>query len=92
MLDIKQSRDNVTNQGLYQRTGQVPLGETIRERQIKFTGHCIRIPTNEPANRFDIYESRIKSSLRSEAPRTKYLNQISSHILQSGEKSLEAGR
>ena len=90
MLGIKQSRNHVTNQSLYQLTGQVPLRETIRERQLKFTGHCIRMPKDEPANRFFIYESRIKSSLRPGAPRTTYLNQISSHILQSGEKSLEA--
>ena len=35
--------------------------------------------------------SRIKSSQQPGAPRTTYLNQISSHILQSGENSLEAG-
>ena len=82
MLGIKQSIDHVTNQSLYQLTGQVPL----HERQLKFTGHCIRMPTDEPTNRFVIYESRIKSSLRSGAPRTTYLNQI---LSQSGEKSLE---
>ena len=38
-----------------------------------------------------LYESRIKSSLRPGAPKTTLLNQISSHILQSGEKSLEVG-
>ena len=54
MLGIKQSRDHVTNQSMYQFIGQVPLRKTIRERQ------------------------------------TTYLNQISSHILQSGEQSLEA--
>ena len=87
----KQSRDHVTNQSLYQLTGQVPLRQTICERQLKFTGHCIRMPTDEPANRFVIYESRIKSSLRPGAPRTTYLNHISSHILQFGEKFLEEG-
>ena len=30
MLGIKQSRDHVTNQSLYQLTGQVALQETIR--------------------------------------------------------------
>ena len=76
MLGIKQSREHMTNQSLYQLTGQVPIRETIhiRERQLKFTGHCIRMPTDEPANRFVIYESRIKSSLRPGAPRTTYLN------------------
>ena len=89
MLGIKQSRDHVTNQSLYQLTGQVPLRETIRERQLKFIGHCIRMPKDELANRFVIYESRIRSSFRPGAPRTTYLNQISSHLLQSGEKALE---
>ena len=70
----------------------VSLRETIRERQIKFKVHCIRMPKVEPAKRFVIYESRIKLSLRPGAPKTTYLNQISSHILQSGEKSLEAGK
>ena len=32
--------------------------------QIKFTGHCIRMPTEEPANHFVIYESNIRSPLR----------------------------
>ena len=86
-----EGRDQLTNQSLYQLTVQVPLRETIRERQLKFAGHYIRMPTDEPANRFVIYESRIKSSLRPGAPKTTYLNQISSHILQSGEKSLETG-
>ena len=47
------------------------------------------MPTYEPANRFVIYESKIRSSLRSGASRTRYLNPISSHIL-PGEKTLEA--
>ena len=63
----------VTNQSLYQLTGQVPLRETIREPQLKFTGHCICMPTDELVNRFVIYESRIKSSLRLGTPRTTYL-------------------
>ena len=87
MLGIKQSRDHVINQSLYQLTCQVLL----RARQLKFTGHCISMPQDEPANRFFIYLSRIKSSLRSGAPKATYLNQISSHIQQSGEKYLEAG-
>ena len=50
ILSIKQFRDHVTNESLYHPTGQAPLCE----RQLKFTGHCIRIPTY--ANRFFIYE------------------------------------
>ena len=91
ILGIKQSRDHLTNQSLYQLTGQVTLCKTICERNLKFTRHCNRMSTDEPSNRFFIYESRIKSSLRPGAPRTTYLYQISSHIQQSGEKSFEAG-
>ena len=80
----------MTNQSLYQLTGQVPLRETIRERQLEFTDHCIRMATDEPVNRFVIYESRIKSSLRPGAPRIHILIKFRL-ILQSGEKSLEEG-
>ena len=38
-----------------------------------------------------LHVSSKKSYLRQGAPKPTYLNQISSHILQSGEKSLEAG-
>ena len=86
MLDIKQSWEQVTNKSLYQLTGQVPIRETIRERQLKFTGHYIHMPTDELANCFVIYESKIRSSLRSDAPRATYLNQISSQFFSSGEK------
>ena len=61
MLCIKQLWDHVTNKSLYQLTG--PLHENIRKRQLKFTGHCIRMLTDESANCVFIYESKIKSSL-----------------------------
>ena len=76
MLGIKQYRYHVTNQSLYQLTGQVPLRETIRERQLKFTGHCNRIPEDKPAKRFSIHESSIKSSLRPEHQGRHILNKF----------------
>ena len=72
ILGIEKSRYHVTNESLYYLTGQAPL----RERQLKLTAHHIRTPTDERANRFVIYESKIKSSLRTGAPKTTYLNQI----------------
>ena len=48
MLGIQQSRDHVTNERLYQRVNQVPIREMIRERQLKFTDHFIRMHTDEP--------------------------------------------
>ena len=59
ILGINHFQDHVTNESLYHLTGQAPL----RELQLKFTCHYIRIPTYEPDNRFVIYESKIRSSL-----------------------------
>ena len=56
MVAIKQSQDHVTNERLYQGVNQVPIREMIRERQLKFTGPCIRMPTDEQINRFVLYE------------------------------------
>ena len=52
MLGINQSRDHVTNERLNQGVNQVPISEMILERQLKFTGHCILMPTDEPVNSF----------------------------------------
>ena len=60
MLGIKQSRDHVINESLYHLIAQALL----HYRQLKFTGHCILMPTNEPTSHFVIYESKIRSSLR----------------------------
>ena len=45
---------------MYQLTEQVPL----RESQLEFTGHYICMLTDEPANRFVVYETMTSSSLR----------------------------
>ena len=47
----KQLRVHVTNKIPYQRVNQVSIPEMIRERQIKFTGHCIHMSTDETINR-----------------------------------------
>ena len=48
----------------------------IRERQLKFTGHCIPMPTDEPINRFVLYESKVRPSLRPEAQTRTYRQKI----------------
>ena len=45
--------------------------------------------TDDPANRFVIYEYKNKSSLRPCAPRTSYIIRISPHIMPD-EKAFEA--
>ena len=67
----------------------VPIREMMGERQLKFTGHCIRMPTDEPINRFVLNESKVRPSLRPGAQTRTYRQKISSHLL-SGEKALEA--
>ena len=54
----------------------------FRERQLKLL-------INESINRFLNNESKLRSSLRPEAPTWIYRQQISSHLL-SGEEALEA--
>ena len=88
MLGIKQSVDRITNSALYKRVGELPLHETIRERQLNFTGHCIRMADDEPINRFILYESKIRPSLRRGAPRRTYRQQISSYLTPKGEQTL----
>ena len=68
--------------GHFKRFGEA-IREAIREGQLKFIGHCIRMTTDEPTNRFVIYESKIRSSLRPGAPKKTFLNKISSNILSS---------
>ena len=81
LLGIKQSRDHVQTKAC---NNLLAMYHSVRRST------SVNMPTDELANRFVIYESMIKTSLRRGAPRTKYLNQISSHILLSGEKSLKA--
>ena len=82
-------KPDIFGKSLIHLTDKAPLRETIRECHLKLTNHCICMPTEEHISRFVIYESKIRLSIRPGAPKTKYLNQISSDILQ-GEKKLEA--
>ena len=47
------------------------------------------MPTDKPVNRFDLYESKVRSSLGPGALARTYRQPISSHLL-TGEKALEA--
>ena len=49
----------------------------------------LKMPTDEPINRFVLYESKVRKSLRPGAQTRTYRKQISSHLL-PGEKALEA--
>ena len=79
MMDIKQSEAHMTNQELYKRTKQRPIREVIRERQLKFIGHCLRMGKEEHPNIYALYKSEVgQNSLA--RPKETYLDQISRHV------------
>jgi hypothetical protein len=80
MFGIRQSEVHMTNKELYAFTEQQETSKEIRRRQLKFIGHILRMPTNEPANTYALYKSEIKTSNRKGRPRYSYLDQISTAL------------
>ena len=65
MLGIRQSEVHMTNEQFYAAAdGQRPITETIRMRQLKFTGHCLRMAIDETANTYILYTSNVASTHR----------------------------
>ena len=54
MLNIKRI-DRVPNATIYNRTETAPLIERVRLRQLRFLGHVLRLPENEPVREFAMY-------------------------------------
>jgi hypothetical protein len=82
MMGHNQSENHMTNEELYISTGQRKKSDEIRRRQLKFTGHCLRMKPEEPVNTYVLYESK-RSSVGQRGqrrPRLTYLAQIASHI------------
>ena len=80
MLDIRQSEVHLTNDELYQRVGAVPISKTVQRRQMSFTGHCLRMKTDELANIYALYESEVKAANRPGRLSQTYRQQISNII------------
>ena len=59
MLDINQQETRMTDESLYETVGEVPISTTVAYRQMSFTGHCLRMGTDEPAKIYELYESKI---------------------------------
>jgi hypothetical protein len=64
MLGIHQSESHTTNEQLYKLADARPISDIIRERKLKFIGHCLRMPTEEPANIYALYPSHMAESHR----------------------------
>ena len=55
MLNIKRL-DRVRNAQIYQMTDTQPLINTVRLRQLRFLGHILRMPEDEPCRRYALFE------------------------------------
>jgi hypothetical protein len=55
MLGLRQSETHTTNEELYRLAGARPITTIIRERQLQFTEHCLRLNKDEPANIYALY-------------------------------------
>ena len=54
MLNIKRL-DRVSNAQVYEMTNTKPLINTVRQRQLRFLGHILRMPEDEPCRRYALY-------------------------------------
>ena len=54
MLNIKRT-DRVSNAKIYDLTQTAPLLENVRTRQLRFLGHVLRMPDDEPCKEYALY-------------------------------------
>ena len=71
---------HMANADLYHMADEHTISEMICERQHQFTGHCVRMPKDEPVNIYVIYQSKIRQSNRCGNPGLTYLDQISKYL------------
>ena len=80
MHGICQAETHMTNMNLYCMAHEHPISDMTHERQLQFTRHCPRVPKDEPANIYVIYQSKIRrSNCRGNLGLT-YLDQISKYL------------
>ncbi|CAF0774491.1 unnamed protein product [Brachionus calyciflorus] len=77
---IKQSESHMTNEQLFAIVNQRPIAEELRKRQLKFIGHCLRMPPEELTNIYALYQSRVREKNKSGRPTAKYIEHISQFI------------
>ena len=64
MLGITRSDTHMSNDTLYSIINADPIRTTINQRQMSFTGHCLRMETDEPDNMYVLYESKVNPTNR----------------------------
>ena len=76
MLGIRK-RDHVTNYSIYSMTNSEPLVYCVRKRQLRFLGHILRLPEEEPARSYALYfPPHGKRRPACGRPRTSYISYI----------------
>jgi hypothetical protein len=80
ILGIRQSETHWTNEKLYKEVKSEPITAAIRIRQLKFTGHCLRMNNDELANKYVLYELNNTVVKRIRQQRSSYIHQISDHL------------
>ena len=86
MLNIKKL-DHVSNQHIYDTTKEPPLYEIIKQRQLQFIGHILRMEKDEISYTYALYEPTIGKSKKG-APKTNYRKYVANMI--DGTKELTA--
>ena len=80
MLGIKRT-NRVSNNQIYEITGQAPLVQLIKQRQLRFIGHCLRKPPTELVNQYALYTPKANHGHRGRGrPKMTYLNYIAGLI------------
>ncbi|CAF1104802.1 unnamed protein product [Brachionus calyciflorus] len=67
----------MTNEELYKIVKQIPITEELRKRQLKFIGHRLRMPIEESANIYALYQSKVRERNKIVRPSVQYIEQIS---------------
>ena len=74
MLGIKRM-DHVPNTTIYDMTKSEPLITRVKRRQLRFLGHILRLPDEEPAKKYATY-APTHGRRRPGRPSTSYLKYI----------------
>ena len=88
MLGLNQADARMTNAKLYKLTDSRPIADNIRENQLKFIGHCLRMDAEEPANTYGPYQGTAITTHHLGRPKESYVSQIAKHLWKDKEAEL----
>ena len=89
MLNIKRI-DRVSNAKIYDLTQTAPLVENVRTRQLRFLGHVLRMPDDEPCKEYALY-IRPHGKRKPGRQRTLFLRYIQ-HLLGDTDNMIGPGK